>query len=213
MVDNQIRTADVTYRPVLTAIEELPRECFLPQSVKPFAYSDQHLVVGRVEATGEPRYSLAPVLLARMVQALEPVEGERMLHIACGSGYASAVFAKLGAHVVALDEDEALVAAAGRALAEAGIAGVRTQVGTLFEGARSEGQFDVIFIEGAYQREPQTLVAQLADGGRLLGVSGVGRAGQVTLQVKTGSALTGRAVFDASAPLLRSFAMKAEFAF
>ena len=136
-----------------------------------------------------------------------------MLHIACGSGYASAVFAKLGAHVVALDEDEALVAAAGRALAEAGIAGVRTQVGTLFEGARSEGQFDVIFIEGAYQREPQTLVAQLADGGRLLGVSGVGRAGQVTLQVKTGSALTGRAVFDASAPLLRSFAMKAEFAF
>ena len=60
---------------------------------------------------------------------------------------------------------------------------------------------------------PEALVAQLADGGRLLGVAGVGRAAQVMLQVKTGDALTGRAVFDASAPLLRSFSRKPEFAF
>ena len=219
MVDNQIRTADVTYRPVLAAIEELPRERFLPEAAKPFAYSDQHLVVGRVEATGESRYSLAPVLLARMVQALEPVQGDRVLHIACGTGYGSAVFAKLGAHVVALDEDAGLIATAERALAEAGISGVKTSVGLLFEGAPSEAPFDVIFIEGAYEREPETLVAQLAKGGRLLGVAGVGRAAQVMLKVKTGDALTGRealtgrAVFDASAPLLRSFAKKPEFAF
>ncbi|HEV3248398.1 MAG TPA: protein-L-isoaspartate O-methyltransferase [Beijerinckiaceae bacterium] len=213
MVDNQIRTADVTYRPVLAAIENLPRERFLPEAAKPFAYSDQHLMVGRVETTGESRYSLAPVLFARMVQAVEPVQGERVLHIACGTGYGSAVFAKLGAHVVALDEDASLIAAAERALAEAGISGVKTRVGMLFEGASSEAPFDVIFIEGAYEREPEALVAQLADGGRLLGVSGVGRAAQVMLQVKTGDALTGRAVFDASAPLLRSFTRRPEFAF
>ncbi len=219
MVDNQIRTADVTYRPVLAAIEELPRECFLPEAAKPFAYSDQHLVVGRVEATGESRYSLAPVLLARMIQAVEPLQGDRVLHIACGTGYGSAVFAKLGAEVVALDEDAGLIATAERSLREAGVSGVKTRLGTLLEGARSEALFDVIFIEGAYEREPEALVAQLAPGGRLLGVSGVGRAAQVMLQVKTADALTGRealtgrAVFDASAPLLRAFAKKPEFAF
>ncbi len=219
MVDNQIRTADVTYRPVLAAIEELPRECFLPEAAKPFAYSDQHLVVGRVEATGESRYSLAPVLLARMIQAVEPLQGDRVLHIACGTGYGSAVFAKLGAQVVALDEDAGLIATAERSLREAGVSGVKTRLGTLLEGARSEALFDVIFIEGAYEREPEALVAQLAPGGRLLGVSDVGRAAQVMLQVKTADALTGRealtgrAVFDASAPLLRAFAKKPEFAF
>lgn len=219
MVDNQIRTADVTYRPILAAIEDLPREVFVPEPAKPFAYSDQHLVVGRVEATGESRYSLAPVLLARMAQAVEPVRGEKVLYVACGTGYGSAVFGMLGAHVVALDEDAGLIAAAGRAFAEAGVSAVKTRAGPLFEGAPSEAPFDVIFIEGAYEREPETLVAQLASGGRLIGVSGVGRAGQVMLQVKTGDALTGRealtgrAVFDASAPLLRPFAKKPEFAF
>ena len=219
MVDNQIRTADVTYRPILAAIEDLPREVFVPEPAKPFAYSDQHLVVGHVESTGERRYSLAPVLLARMAQAVEPLKGEKVLHIACGTGYGSAIFASLGAHVVALDEDAGLTAAAGRALAQAGVSAVKTLAGALFEGAPSEAPFDVIFIEGAYEREPETLVTQLAAGGRLIGVSGVGRAGQVMLQVKTSDALTGRgaltgrAVFDASAPLLQSFAQKPEFAF
>ena len=68
MVDNQIRTADVTHRPLLAAIDELPREVFLPEPVKPFAYSDRHLEVGRIEATGEQRYALAPVLVARMLR-------------------------------------------------------------------------------------------------------------------------------------------------
>jgi protein-L-isoaspartate(D-aspartate) O-methyltransferase len=213
MVDNQIRTADVTHRPLLAAIEELPRERFLPEAAKPFAYSDQHLAVGRIEATGETRYSLAPVLLARMVQAVEPVQGAKILHVACGTGYASGIFAKLGAHVVALDEDAAMISGAGRALSAAGVAGVRTLVGPLGAGALADAPFDVIFIEGAYEREPASLVAQLAEGGRLIGVAGLGRAGQVMLQVKTGDAVTGRAVFDASAPLLASFTKTPEFAF
>ncbi|MBV9739544.1 MAG: protein-L-isoaspartate O-methyltransferase [Hyphomicrobiales bacterium] len=219
MVDNQIRTADVTHRSILAAIEDLPREVFVPEAMKAFSYSDRHLAVGHVGSTGETRYSLAPVLLARMVQAAEPSSGEKILHIACGTGYGSAIFAKLGAYVVALDEDAGIIAAAERALAQAGVAAVRTLAGTLFDGAASEGPFDVIFIEGAYEREPETLVTQLAPGGRLIGVSGVGRAGQVMLQVKTRDALTGRealtgrAVFDASAPLLRSFAKKPEFVF
>src|SRR5260370_36352975 len=86
MVDSQIRTADVTHRALLAVMNELPREIFLPEAVKPFAYSDQHLEVGRIEATGEPRYALAPALVARMIQAVEPVQGSKVLHVACGTG-------------------------------------------------------------------------------------------------------------------------------
>ncbi|MBV9588441.1 MAG: protein-L-isoaspartate O-methyltransferase, partial [Hyphomicrobiales bacterium] len=53
MVDNQIRTADVTHRPLLAAMDEVPREMFAPEASKPFAYSDQHLLVGRIDARSE----------------------------------------------------------------------------------------------------------------------------------------------------------------
>jgi protein-L-isoaspartate(D-aspartate) O-methyltransferase len=213
MVDNQIRTADVTHRQLLSVLEDLPREIFLPEPVKPFAYSDQHLEIGRNEATGEPRYALAPVLLARMLQAVEPVAGGKVLHIACGTAYGSAIFAKLGAVVVAVDEDEKIIAAAEAALAAAGVTTVTTLKGPLAEGAKARAPFDVIFIEGAYQQEPASLTAQLAEGGCLIGVEGVGRAAQVMLQTKSGGAITGRPVFDAAAPLLAAFAKAPAFAF
>jgi len=213
MVDNQIRTADVTHRPLLAAFDELAREGFLPEAAKPFAYSDRHLEIGRVEATGEVRFALAPVLVARMLQAVEPVRGAKVLHIACGTCYASGIIAKLGAQVVALDEDAGLIGMAETALAGASISGVKPVVGPLAAGVPDEAPFEVIFIEGAYQRQPSRLIAQLAEGGRLIGVEGIGRTGQVMLQVKSGGTLTGRAVFDASAPLLSAFAAEPQFAF
>jgi protein-L-isoaspartate(D-aspartate) O-methyltransferase len=213
MVDNQIRTADVTHRPLLAAFDDVAREAFLPEEAKPFAYSDRHLEVGRVEATGEIRYALAPVLLARMLQAVEPVQGTKVLHVACGTCYASAILAKLGANVVALDEDRKLVELGTAALESAGLAAVKVVTGPLAEGAGTEGPFDVILIEGAYQKRPANLVTQLGEGGRLIGVQGVGRAAQVILEVKSKGMSTGRAIFDASAPLLASFAATPQFAF
>jgi protein-L-isoaspartate(D-aspartate) O-methyltransferase len=213
MVDNQIRTADVTFHPLIAAFDELPREHFLPEAMKPFAYSDRHLAIARIEGTGEPRYALAPVLVARMLQAVEPAPGVKVLHVACGTCYASAILAKLGADVVALDEDKGVIGMAEAALAAARITGVRTILGPLADGAAAEGPFDLIFIEGAYQKQPARLAAQLAEGGRLIGIEGVGRAAQVMLSVKSSGAVAGRAVFDASAPLLAAFAAEPHFAF
>ena len=213
MVDNQIRTADVTSRPLLAAFDELPRENFLPEETKPFAYSDRHLEIARVEATGEVRQALAPVLVARMLQAIEPIHGAKALHVACGSCYASAIMAKLGAEVVALDEDGKLLDMGEAALTSVGITSVKRIVGALGDGVAAAAPFDVIFIEGAYQKRPSGLLAQLAEGGRLIGVAGVGRAAQVMLEVKADGVSTGRPVFDASAPLLAAFAAAPHFAF
>src|SRR5262249_29897186 len=142
-------------------------------------------------------YALAPVLLARMLQATEPVQGAKALHIACGTCYASAIMAKLGATVIALDEDRRLIELGEAALANAGVSGVKAMIGPLADGAAAEGPFDVIFIEGAYQKRPAKLISQLAEGGRLIGVQGVGRAAQVMLEVRSRGVSAGRAVFDA----------------
>ena len=130
--------------PLLVAIEELPREVFLPRprSLSPIAISISWS--GKSKPQGEKRWSLAPVLLARMLQAVEPVRGAKVLHVGCGTGYASGIFARLGAHVVALDEDASLIAAAERALATAGVRGVKTFVGPLDAGAPANSPFDVI---------------------------------------------------------------------
>jgi protein-L-isoaspartate(D-aspartate) O-methyltransferase len=213
MVDNQIRTADVTDLPLLGAFERLPRELFLPEAMKPFAYSDQQLEIGRTEASGERRYALAPVLLARMAQAVVPVQGAKVLVVGCGTGYAAAIFSMLGANVVALDEDARLVTSAATALAAAGVSGVKTIVGPLADGAPGEAPFDLILIEGAYEEYPTVLVQQLANNGRLIGVAGVGRAAQVMLHMKADGTVAARPVFDGFAPLLGSFAKKPTFAF
>ena len=79
---------------------------------KSLAYIDQDILVS--DGT-ERRYMLSPMILGRMIQALAIEAGERVLDVACGRGYASAVFHKLGAQVTALEADEALASAARRA--------------------------------------------------------------------------------------------------
>jgi len=212
MVDNQIRTADVTDLSLIGIIDRLPRELFLPESMKPFAYSDQQLEIGQSEATGERRYALPPVLLARMMQAIVPVQGEKVLDLGCGTGYAAAIFALLGAKVVALDDEAKFIASAAASLSAAAVTGVKTMVGPLTNGAKGEAPFNLIFIEGAYEELPAALVEQLAENGRLIGVAGLGRAAQAMLHVKSEGRVAARPVFDGFAPLLGAFAKKPSFA-
>ena len=141
------------------------------------------------------------------------MRGSKVLHVACGTGYASAIFAKLGAHVVALDEDEGLIGLAATALAAAGISGVKTVVGPLAAGASGGFSLRRDLHRGSLSEAPAHLAAQLAEGGRLIGVEGVGRAAQVILQVKSTGMMASRPVFDASAPLLAPFASEPAFAF
>ena len=95
------------------------------------AYIDQDILVSD---GAERRYMLSPMILGRMIQALAIEAGERVLDVACGRGYASAVFHELGAQVTALESDEALAAAARQSLSAAGAAGVTVVTGPLDAG-------------------------------------------------------------------------------
>lgn len=210
MVDSQLRTFDVNDIPLLDAMDSVPRECFVLPGREELAYIDQDLPVG---GAAERRYMLSPMILGRMIQALEIGAGEKALDVACGRGYSSAVLAKLGAAVTALESDEDLVSAARESLAKAGASDVVVKGGSLDRGCPENAPYDAILVNGAVEVRPDDLLRQLAEGGRLVCVKGRGRAGRATLYVRSGDAFGERALFDAAAPVLSVFQPEPGFTF
>ena len=102
MVDGQVRTADVTDAALIDAMLTVPRERFLPPALAQLAYLDGDIQI----APG--RALLKPMVLAKLIQAARVGPEDRVLDLGCGTGYSSAVLARLAATVVALEEDAAL---------------------------------------------------------------------------------------------------------
>jgi protein-L-isoaspartate(D-aspartate) O-methyltransferase len=210
MVDSQLRTFDVTDRAVLAAMGESPRERFVPETRLAFAYLDQN--VSLRDGAGEPRWMLQPMVIARIIQALEVMPGSRILDVGAGYGYASDIFARLGASVVALESDEGLATQA-RARVAAAQPPVEVRVGPLAEGCPDRAPFDIILVNGAIEKRPEKLLRQLTDGGRLACLGRDGAAGHALLYVKAGDGFGLRRLFDASAPLMPAFLSEPVFEF
>ncbi|MGF9759252.1 protein-L-isoaspartate O-methyltransferase [Microvirga sp. 0TCS3.31] len=210
MVDGQLRTFDVNDIPLLDAMDSVPRELFVLPGREELAYIDQDVLV----ADGaERRYMLSPMILARLIQALGIETGDRILDVACGRGYASAVFSELGAQVTALEADDALAGAARQSLSAAGAGNVTVVTGPLEQGYAGNAPYNAILINGAVEVRPDALLQQLAEGGRLACVKGRGRAARAMLYVRTGDAVGERALFEAAAPLLAPFVQVPGFTF
>jgi protein-L-isoaspartate(D-aspartate) O-methyltransferase len=210
MVDSQLRTFDVNDIALLDAVDSVPRELFVLPGREELAYIDQDILVGD---GAERRFMLSPMVLGRMIQALELEAGEKVLDVACGRGYASAVFNELGTRVVALESDAELAEAARRSLAAAGATQVAVEVGALDQGSPKHAPFNAILVNGSVELRPDALLQQLAEGGRLVCVKGRGRAARATLYVRTGDAFGERSLFEAAAPLLAPFVPAPGFTF
>lgn len=211
MVDCQLRTFDVSDRAVLAAMDEVPREAFMPEGREALAYSDQNIVVW--DRAGLRRRAVPPMALGRVIQALELAPDARVLDVGMGLGYGPALMARLGAFVVGLETDEALAAEARSRLGAAGFAQVEIRVGPLRDGCPDRSPFDAILINGAIEGRPTELLDQLAGGGRLVCFERNGDAGQAVLHVKSGDAVGRRALFDVSVPVLPDFVRPPEFQF
>jgi protein-L-isoaspartate(D-aspartate) O-methyltransferase len=210
MVDSQLRTFDVNDIPLLDVMDSVPRERFVMQGREELAYIDQDILVAE---TPERRFMLSPMIMARMIQALSVEPGMRVLDVACGLGYSSAVLADLGAEVVALESEEALAAEARSRLASAGARHVEVVSGPLQRGHGPAAPYGAILVNGAVEVRPESLLRQLAEGGRLVCVEGRGRAAKATLYVRSGDAYGSRSLFDAAAPLLAAFQAEQGFVF
>ena len=209
MVDTQVRPADMTDRSLIHAMLEVPRERFVPKASAGLAYLDLDLSVE--EGKEAPRRLLKPMVLAKMLQALNISAEDRALDVGCATGYAAALLARLAGSVVALEEDEGLAREAGKALAQ--VANVEVVQGHLAEGHPALAPYDVILVEGRIEVEPDRLCAQLANGGRLVAIRGAGPVTQATLYRRDADDITSRSIFDATGPRLPGFAKPATFVF
>ena len=202
MVDGQVRTADVTDLRIISAMQEVPRERFAPAEATGLAYLDLALPVGG------GRCLLKPMVLAKLIQALDLEPTDRVLVVGCTTGYAAAVLARIAGQVVALEQDDRLAQAA-----LASQPNVTVAKGPLVDGFASGAPYDAILVDGAVEFVPPALRRQLKDGGRLACVLGVPPQSSARLFRRSGDELGDRAIFEAAAALLPGFAKTPVFAF
>jgi protein-L-isoaspartate(D-aspartate) O-methyltransferase len=211
MVDGQVRTADVTDRRLLAAFLEVPRERFLPPGKVALAYLDRDIALG--EPGAPARYLLKPMVLAKLLQAAEVAETDRVLDVGCASGYSTALLSRLAQPVVGLEEDAALARQAGTTLAQLGFTKTRVVTGALARGWADEAPYNLIVLQGSAEIVPEALIGGLKEGGRMVGVIGSGPSAKAMLFRKVAGEASGRVIFDAAAPPLPGFAKPAAFVF
>ncbi|MCL4768425.1 MAG: protein-L-isoaspartate O-methyltransferase [Hyphomicrobiaceae bacterium] len=212
MVESQVRPSDVVDRRILRAMLDIPREAFVPEDARPLAYIDREV---RISPRAEPlaRYLLAPSVHARLIQFLEPDEHTVVLDVGCGTGYGSAVLARLAQTVVGLEADPGLADQASRTLSALSVDNVVIITGSLTAGWPDEGPYDAILLNGSVPEVPAALLNQLKDGGRLAGILAGGGVSKATLWQRSGPHFASRALFDAAAAPLPGFERRAQFVF
>ncbi len=210
MVDSQLRPNRVTDPLILAAMSELPRERFVPKTKQGIAYIDEDIEV----APG--RFLMEPVVLARLLQALELTSDSTVLNIGCATGYDAALLGRVAGSVVAIESDPELAAHASEAINELVIDNVAVVEAPLNEGYPGQAPYDAIFISGAVDEVPPAIASELAPDGRLTAVIGgaePGILGRAYLYIRTGGGLSGRPLFDAGTQMLPGFVREESFVF
>lgn len=205
MIDSQVRVNDVTDRRLIGAMSAVRRELFVPASRRAAAYADMAV------ETGSGRWLAAARDFSKLVNITQIRPQDRVLDIAPGTGYSSAVLSRLAAEVVALEQDDAAANTLKQGLAAAGVTGVEVVAGDLKAGVPAKGPFDVIFVNGAVEDVPAAWLAQLAEGGRLAVAVSEGAVGRARLYTASGGKAAWRTPFDTSIPALPGFEKAAEF--
>lgn len=206
MVDTQVRPSDVTKYPIIAAMLSVPREAFVPAQMREAAYAGEHVTLGGGRVVLDPR------TLAKLLDALDIQGTESVLDIGCGLGYSSAIIARMAEAVVAVEEDETLASEAQRALSAQGVDNAAVSQGKLVGGAPKAGPYDVIVLQGAAEVIPDSLIAQLKEGGRIGALFMEGNLGVARVGYKIDGRITWRQVFNGSAPVLPGFETRKAFA-
>jgi protein-L-isoaspartate(D-aspartate) O-methyltransferase len=200
MVECQLRPQGVTDPAVLAAMGTIERERFLPAHTRPLAYVDRAISIG------EGRFLSAPPVLGQLLTQMMPLPGQRALVIGAGTGYSAAVLQRMGVEVTALECVPALAA-------EARKLGTKIVEGPLEAGWADRSPYEQILIDGAVEYIPESIIDQLADGGRL-GTALIDRGiTRLVIGRKAGGAFGTLSVGDAGVPALPGFSRPKEFIF
>ncbi len=183
MVERQLRARGIEDERVLAAMAAVPREAFVPAPRRSRAYADSALPIGAEQTISQPW------IVAAICQALALRGSERVLEVGTGSGYSAAVLARLAAEVVSVERHEELALAAREALAALGVDNVEVLVGDGSRGLPERAPFEAIAVHAAAPTPPPALLAQLADGGRMVVPVAAGSVERLTLLRRDGERL------------------------
>ncbi len=144
---------------VLRAMDEVPREHFVPGSYADIAYADQALPIACGQTISQP------YVVAYMTERLQVKPEHRVLEVGTGSGYQAAVLARLAREVITIERYRTLAEAARGRLATLGYANIEVVVGDGLAGVPEKAPYDRIIVTAAAEQIPQALVDQLGEGG------------------------------------------------
>ena len=163
MVETQLRARGIRDPRVLAAMASVPREAFVPVGLRDLAYADGALPIEHGQTISQP------LMVGLMTELLAPELGDRVLDVGTGTGYQAAVLAAMDCRVISVERLPALAATARQRLAALGFADrVEVRVGDGSAGEPTDAPWPRIIVAAAAPLVPETLVARLADGGRLV---------------------------------------------
>lgn len=162
MVREQLSQRGIDDLRVLAAFARVPRQCYIPEALRPHAYADHPLAIGAEQTISQP------YVVAYMLSVLGLQGTERVLEIGTGSGYQTALLAELAGRVYSIEFFADLAAQARRVLAATGYDHVALRVGDGRAGWPEAAPFDAIVCSAAPAAIPPALIEQLAPAGRLI---------------------------------------------
>jgi protein-L-isoaspartate(D-aspartate) O-methyltransferase len=162
MVDRQLAARGIRDPNVLRAMGEVPREAFVPKHLRHLAYTDSPLPIGEEQTISQP------YIVALMTEAMEISNGDRVLEIGTGSGYAAAVLSQIAAEVYTIERHGSLAREAKREFRELGYDNIHVLHGDGTLGWEEHAPYDAIVVTAGGPQVPEALLEQLAVGGCLV---------------------------------------------
>ena len=195
MIEQQIRPWGVLDSSVLSALEEVPREAFVPPEFRHLAFADIEIPIGHGQTMMEPK------LGARLFQALAPQPGEKILEIGTGSGYVTALLAHAGATITTVEIYPELLENAAGALGGLGVDNVSLEAGDASTGWPKGDAWDGILLTASVPQLPAAFAESVAPEGRIIAVIGKAPAMEAVRIERDGAgSLLTTSLFDAQLP-------------
>jgi len=207
MIEQQIRPWDVLDPDVLELLALVRREDFVPAQHRALAFVDTEVPLPNGQSM------LAPKVEARLLQELALQRHERALEVGTGSGYMAALLAHRAQHVTTMEIDAELARFAAENLKKAWVSNVTVLNVDASRVVPEGGPFDAIALSGSVAELPRMLLAQLKDGGRLVGIVGTLPIMRAVLVTRSGDGFATVELFDTVAPRLTGFGEPSRFVF
>ena len=162
MVERHLRRRGITQQHILDAFLEVPREAFISDDYAHLAYGDHPLPIEAGQTISQP------YIVALTIQAAEIRQGDKVLEVGAGSGYAAVVISRIAGEVIAIERQHDLIGVARERMRRLGYGNVEIIEGDGTRGCPALAPFDAIVAAASGSHVPKAFIEQLNDGGRIV---------------------------------------------